>query len=168
MAGFTPESWNRNSYQMTNKELLIVCNTPSKNTLKLRDRFDFGAKQINSVNVSTLAPLNVTVEHIIKTDAIIIGTTENLGYMSGLIKDMFDRIYYPCLEKKQGMPVLSYIRAKHDGTGTKMALETIIVGLKWRWVKPIRIFKGEWQDDWLLEAEQEGTWVAAALDMGLI
>ena len=41
--------------------------------------------------------------------AVLIGTTENFGYMSGLVKDFFERIYYSCEGELQGLPYAVYI-----------------------------------------------------------
>ena len=116
--------------------LLIVAHAPSPNTLALRDAVIAGASvpEIENVEVVMRPPLEAVPEDVLAARAIILGTTENLGYMSGALKDFFDRIYYPCLEEKQGMPFAAYIRAGQDGTGTHRAIDSIITGLRWRQV----------------------------------
>ena len=61
------------------------------------------------------------MQDVLTANAVIIGTTENFGYMSGLIKDFFERIYYPCLEKTQALPWALYVRAGKDGAGALRA-----------------------------------------------
>ncbi len=73
------------------KRLLIVAHAPSPNTLALREAAERGARHpdIDSVDVQVLAPLDAGPEDVRKADAILLGTTENLGYMSGALKDFF-------------------------------------------------------------------------------
>lgn len=154
---------------MSRKHLLIIAHAPSDNTCKLRDAALRGASAATIENVTSrwLAPLEATAEDVLQADAIILGTTENLGYMSGALKDFFDRCYYPVLEKKQGLPCALYIRAGHDGTGTRRAIETIVTGLRWNWAQDPLVLRGEWQAKFVDEVEELGLYMAAGLDSGI-
>ncbi|WP_375177847.1 flavodoxin family protein [Marinobacter mobilis] len=152
------------------KQLLIVSHAPSPNTLRLRDAVVQGASHgdIGNVAVVVRAPLEAGPDDVLACDAIILGTTENLGYMSGALKDFFDRSYYPCLEHTQGLPFAYYIRAGHDGTGTHRAIESITTGLRWRRIQAPLICRGEFQDVFVDQCQELGLYVAASLDAGLI
>lgn len=154
---------------MPDKQLLIVAHAPSANTRQLAEAVMRGAQHpdIEGVQARWIAPLEATPEDVLSADAIILGTTENLGYMSGALKDFFDRCYYPVLEKKQGLPCALYIRAGLDGTGTRRAVQSIVTGLRWNWTQDPVTFKGDWQDAFLPQAEELGLYMAAGLESGI-
>jgi multimeric flavodoxin WrbA len=152
------------------KKLLIISHAPSENTQRLLEAVVKGANHpdITDIEVKYIAPLDTQAEDIISAQAIIIGTTENLGYMAGLIKDVFDRCYYDCLDHTQGLPFTYYIRAGHDGTGTRKAIETITTGLRWRLVQEPLICKGDFDEEFIAQCEELGLTMAASLDAGII
>jgi multimeric flavodoxin WrbA len=152
------------------KHLLIVAHVPSENTRRLRDAVVQGATnpEIAGIEQRVLTPFEAKPEDVLWADALILGTTENLGYMSGALKDFFDRVYYPCLELTQGKPYALYIRAGHDGTGTRRGVETIVTGLRWRAIREPLICRGDWREDFVGQCAELGTAVAASLEAGII
>ncbi|MGD8710151.1 MAG: NAD(P)H-dependent oxidoreductase [Ectothiorhodospiraceae bacterium] len=151
------------------RNLLIVAHAPSPNTQRLVEAVLRGARHPDIDNVSSrhIPPLDATPDDVLAADGIILGTTENLGYMSGALKDFFDRIYYPCLEQTQGRPYALYIRAGHDGTGTRRAVETIVTGLRWRAIQDPLICRGEFQEGFVDQCEELGMSMAAGLEAGI-
>jgi len=151
------------------KRLLIVANAPSPNTLALREAVLRGARhpEIGGVEAVALDPMQAGPDDVLAAQGIILGTTENLGYMSGVLKDFLDRSYYPCLERTQGTPCALYIRAGHDGTGTRRALDTILTGLRWRQVQEPLVLRGTWDEGFLAKAEELGMLMAAGLEAGV-
>lgn len=151
------------------KQLLIVAHIPSNNTRALRDAVVRGARHadIDGVEVRALTPFEAGPDDVRGADGIVLGTTENLGYMSGALKDFFDRTYYAVLEEKQGLPYSLYIRAGHDGTGTRRGVETIVTGLRWRAVQEPLICQGAYSEDFIAQCEELGLAMAAGLEAGV-
>ncbi|MFC3228615.1 flavodoxin family protein [Marinibaculum pumilum] len=151
------------------KRLLIVAHAPSPNTQKLLDAVLAGARspEIDGVEVTAMTPFEAGPEAVRAAGAVILGTTENLGYMSGALKDFFDRTYYAVLEETQGLPYALWIRAGHDGTGTRRAVESIATGLRWKAVQEPLICRGPFDEDFVGQCEELGTLVAAGLEAGI-
>lgn len=154
---------------MADKRLLIVGHVPSPNTLALRDAVFAGATStdIEGIDVRALSPFDAGAGDVLAADAVILGTTENLGYMSGALKDFFDRTYYGVLEEKQGLPYALYVRAGLDGTGTIRGVETIVTGLRWKAVREPLLLHGDWQPDFVDDARELGQLVAAGIEAGV-
>ncbi|QDM41846.1 NAD(P)H-dependent oxidoreductase [Altererythrobacter sp. TH136] len=55
---------------------------------------------------------------------------ENLASMSGLMKEMFDRCYYPVLGRIEGRAYATAIAAGSDGAGAQRQIDRIATG--WR------------------------------------
>lgn len=149
--------------------LLIVCHCPSENTRVLRDA---AVAAINGLSLDALelrakAPLDADASDIDWCEGVLIGTTENFGYMAGLIKDFFERIYYPCLESNEGLPVALYIRAGEDGRGTRDSIGRITTGLRWKYIDDPLILRGKWQDDFPEQVAELAMTLAAGLDAGI-
>ena len=151
-------------------QLLVVSHTPSDNTRRLTEAVLAGTRHpdITGVDARLLAPLDAGPEDVLNCQAIILGTTENFGYMSGALKDFFERIYYPCLERTEGLPYALFVRAGNDGAGARTSIERIVTGLSWRQVQAPLIMQGDYQEDFIEQCETLGTTVAAGLELGVL
>lgn len=149
------------------KQLRLIAHAPSPNTAALKDAVLRGAGKVSGVTTRWIPPLEAGPEDVLSADGVILGTTENLGYMAGALKDFFDRTYYPVLEEKQGLAFATYIRAGLDGTGTRRAIESITTGLKWKAVQETIVFHGKWRRSFIAQAEELGEAMATGLDAGI-
>jgi len=150
-------------------ELLVISHAPSPKTQRLTDAVVHGASKDLSgeLLVSRLSPFETEAERLVTASGIILGTTENFGYMSGAMKDFFDRIYYPCMDRTEGLPYALFVRAGNDGSGAVSSIERIVSGLGWKAIQPALVCSGEWQDGFVEPCEELGATMAAGLDMGI-
>ncbi len=70
---------------------------------------------------------------VLSADGMLFICPENLAALSGMMKDFFDRTYYPVLGQVEGRPYASLICAGSDGSGAARQIERIARG--WR-LKP--------------------------------
>ena len=73
---------------------------------------------------------DVTPDHFLVCGAYLFVCPENLASMSGLMKEMFDRCYYPVLGRIEGRAYATAIAAGSDGEGAQRQIDRIAKG--WR------------------------------------
>ncbi|WP_427968409.1 flavodoxin family protein [Altererythrobacter sp.] len=72
----------------------------------------------------------VQAQDLLEAAAYIFACPENLASMSGLMKEMFDRCYYPVLGQIEGRAYATMIAAGSDGEGAQRQIDRIATG--WR------------------------------------
>ncbi len=77
-----------------------------------------------------IAAAAVTPDDLLAAGGYIFACPENLGTMSGAMKEFFDRCYYPVLGRIEGRPYATLIAAGSDGHGAQAQLDRIVTG--WR------------------------------------
>jgi multimeric flavodoxin WrbA len=149
--------------------LLVVSHSRSGGTQALTDAVVAGAMSddIEGVEVRSLRAFDATADDVRVADAVALGTPENFGYMSGALKDFFERIYYVLLEETRGLPYALYVKASTDGDGAVRSVERITTGLKWRAVLPPVVVVGDLRDEDLEAAHELGLTLAAGLEAGV-
>ena len=151
------------------KQLLIVYHSQSGNTQAMAHAVYAGAThpELKRINTRIVRAAQAGPEDLHRSDAIVFGTPENFGYMSGALKDFFDRTYYPCAGRLEGVPYGVFISAGNDGSGALTAVTRIVKGLSMREVQPPIIAKGAITQDVLMACETMGMTVAAGLEIGM-
>ncbi|WP_285710300.1 flavodoxin family protein [Erythrobacter oryzae] len=73
---------------------------------------------------------------LLAADGYIFVCPENLGSMSGLMKEAFDRAYYPLLGQVEGRAYATLIAAGSDGEGAQRQIDRIATGWRLKRVAP--------------------------------
>ena len=152
---------------MERKTLLILYHSQSGGTTRLCEAVFRGARSIEEIDVRCKRAFDADAGDLLAADGLIIGTPENFGYMSGALKDFFDRTFYACEHKVQGRPYGLFVRAGNDGNGAVVSIERILTGLAMKKVGDPVIVRGEITDAHLVRCEELGATIAAGLAFGM-
>jgi multimeric flavodoxin WrbA len=150
------------------KHLLIVFSSQSGHTRAMCDAVLQGAAtSAQEVETRVRFASDAMLDDLLWAEALLIGTPENFGYMSGLVKDFLDRTYYPAEGKTVGLPYALFISAGNDGSGAARAIERIATGYGWKAIAEPLILKAEPDDDGLQQCRELGAAMAAGLASGI-
>lgn len=117
------------------KQLLVVYHSVTGGTAQMAQALVQACHTVDGITVVLKKAPEATANDLLKADGYVFATPENLGSMSGLMKDFFDRTYYPVLGLIEGRPYTQMICAGSDGHGAARQIDRIVTG--WR-IKPIQ------------------------------
>jgi len=112
------------------KKLLIVFHSKTGGTHQMAQAAANGAVSEPEVHINLIHAADAGPDELLQADAYIFATPENLAMMSGMMKDFFDRTYYPVLNRIVGRPYATLICAGSDGENAARQIERIATG--WR------------------------------------
>ena len=82
-------------------------------------------------------------EDLLAAQGYIFAAPENLASLSGPMKDLFDRCYYPLLDRIEGRPFALMVCAGTDGQGAIRQMRRIATGWRLREVaEPVLVLTG--------------------------
>lgn len=120
-----------------------------------------------SIELRVLPALEAGIDDLLWANALLIGTPEHFGYMSGAVKDFMDRTFYPAEGKVDGLPYAIFVSAGNDGRGAVAAIDRIALGYKWKKVAEPVIVVGDPTDADLQRCVELGQTMAAGLGLGI-
>lgn len=161
------------------KTLLIVVHSLTGGSQHMAQAAFAGARQEQGVTVLLKQASEVHTPDLLGAQACLFVGPETLGSITGMMKDLFDRCYYPALDHMAGKAYALMVCAGSDGHGAVRQLQRILTGWRMKEVaeplivctqaqtpKAIAAPKHISEND-LAQCEQLGQAVAAGLAMGL-
>ena len=118
------------------KTLLIVYHSMTGGTEQLAHAAARGAQREAGVHVRLLTAPQAGPDDVLAADAYLFACPENLAAIAGLMKDFFDRCYYPALDRIQGRPYAALVCAGSDGGNALRQIERIATGWRLKAVAP--------------------------------
>ena len=118
-------------------------------------------------------------EDLLDANGYIFCAPENLAAISGVMKDFFDRSYYPVLGRIEGRPYAQMVCAGSDGENAVRQIARIATGWRMKEVQPPLIISTHAQtpeeilaektipDEQLALCRDLGTALAVGLSMGI-
>jgi multimeric flavodoxin WrbA len=110
--------------------LLIVHHSTTGGTRQMAEAAAAGAAGQGEVAVDLVAAEAAGPADLLAADGYVFATPENLAAIAGMMKDFFDRSYYPVLERIEGRPYATLVCAGSDGSNAARQIARIATG--WR------------------------------------
>ena len=150
------------------KHLLLVYHSKTGKNGRMAEAVKRGIEHPDiRVELRYLRAADAGPEDLLWADGIMFGTPENFGYMSGALKDFFDRTFYEVEGRVDGKPYCMFVGAGNDGTGALTAIRRICNGYNFREVQEPVLVTGELREDQLDRCEELGMAMAAGLEAGV-
>jgi multimeric flavodoxin WrbA len=161
------------------KQLLIVYHSLTGGTAQMARAAAAGAAREPTVSVRLQTAAATGPPEVLEANAYLFACPENLAAMAGVMKDFFDRCYYPVLDRIQGRPYATLICAGSDGTNAARQIERIATGWRLKAIAdPIIICTHAQTPEEILKpkhigpadlarCEELGATIAAGLDFGI-
>ena len=149
------------------KKLLIVYHTQGVRTGELAQAVLKGAQTIEETQTTLKRAFDTSEDDLLAADGIIFGTPENFGYMSGALKDLFDRTFYKCEGKVDAKPYALFVCCGTDGSGTVFNVERICTGLKLKKVFDPVVAVKQNTPEIIARCEEMGATLAAGIAFGM-
>jgi len=150
------------------KTLLIVYHTAGVKNAQMAEAVERGARAEEGVRVVVKRCAEAGPEDVLGADGLILGTPENFGYMSGMMKDFLERIFYACEGKVEGRPWALFVGAGQDGSGAVTSVERIVTGLRLKRISDPLVVVKELKPEHIAALEELGAAMAAGLAMGAL
>jgi len=150
-------------------KILVLYHSQTGNTERMARALARGVEAVEGVEPVLKRAGQAGLDDLLQCQGLAIGTPENFGYMSGMLKDFFDRTYPQAQGRKEifRKPYLVFISAGNDGRGALTSIERICLGYQFKKVQEPLIARGEITEPVLERCHELGQTIAAGVEAGI-
>ncbi|MCK9515826.1 MAG: NAD(P)H-dependent oxidoreductase [Ottowia sp.] len=118
------------------KTLLVVYHSKTGGSRQMAEAAAAAARQEEGIRLRLQRAPDTGPEDVLAADGYLFVAPENLAALAGMMKDFFDRCYYPVLGQVNGRPYAAMICAGSDGSNALRQLDRIATGWRLKAVAP--------------------------------
>ena len=157
--------------------LLIVHHTPSPAMQAMFESVVAGAgtDEVDGVEVVIRPALTAAAADVLEADGYLLGTSANIGYMSGALKHFFDSTFLQiggALDAGGGgaastagsrKPYGLWVHGRYDTSGAVRSVQSIVQALPWTQAAPVLEVMGDVDQPALDQAYELGATLSALI-----
>ncbi|OPY05770.1 MAG: Flavodoxin [Syntrophorhabdus sp. PtaB.Bin184] len=149
--------------------ILVTFHSQTGNTEKMAQAVAAGVARSQNARANLKKALETTAGDIRECDAVVLCSPEYFGYMSGAMKDLFDRTYEELKDdpRTRKKPYCIVISAGNDGSGAVRHIERICKGYNFKKVQNPIVCKGPVTPDILARCKELGETIAEGVSAGI-
>lgn len=146
--------------------VLITYHSQTGNTRRMAEAVAEGVKDAAYSEAILKKAFDTTAADIRACDAVVLCSPEYFGYMSGAVKDLFDRTYEELRDDPRSLkkPYSIIVSAGNDGTGAVRQIERLCKGYNFKKVQNPIIAKGRVTEEILAQCRELGTTLAEGIN----
>ncbi|MCP4714421.1 MAG: flavodoxin [Deltaproteobacteria bacterium] len=150
-------------------EILVIYHSQAGHTEAMARAVANGAGSMEQTTVVLKKAAEAGLDDLLRCDGLAIGSPETFGYMSGMIKDFFDRTYDEAHKRKEifKKPYVVFVSAGNDGTGAAGQIDRICRGYPFKKVSEPVISKTAVTEEDLARCTELGQLLAAGCAAGI-
>jgi multimeric flavodoxin WrbA len=148
--------------------ILVTFHSQTGNTEKMAQAVAAGVARSQNARANLKKALETTAGDIRECDAVVF-VPRVFGYMSGAMKDLFDRTYEELKDdpRTRKKPYCIVISAGNDGSGAVRHIERICKGYNFKKVQNPIVCKGPVTPDILARCKELGETIAEGVSAGI-
>ena len=146
--------------------ILITYHSQTGNTARMAEAVAAGVMDAPDSEAILKKALDTLAADIRTCDAVVFCSPEYFGYMSGAIKDLFDRTYEELRDDPRSVkkPYCILVSAGNDGTGAVRQIERLCKGYSFKKAQNPIISKSPLTDSILAQCRELGATLAEGIN----